>query len=129
VLYIDVGKKTTALKRLDDVKVPDPTCFSLLTQNGSLDLQASSKLERDALVSCFSMILDDVHANANWRELYEASPDPSLANSSVASRPTPASAASLRPTTTTNATTNTPTTARSSDRNTYPNPSDFLVEV
>ena len=75
ILYIDVGKKTNALKRLDDIKVPDPTCFSLLTQNGSLDLQASSKLERDALVSCFSMILDDVHANENWRELYEASPD------------------------------------------------------
>lgn len=84
VLYIDVGKKTNALNRLDPTKVPEATCFSLLTQNGSLDLQANSKLERDSLVSCFSMILDDVHANEDWRALYEASPDPSLANSSVA---------------------------------------------
>jgi hypothetical protein len=78
VLYIDVGKKTNALIRHETQVVPDAVCFSLLTQNGSLDLQANSKLERDALVSCFSMILDDVHTQ-DWRALYEASPDPSLA--------------------------------------------------
>ena len=61
VLYIDVGKKTKALLRPDNRTVQDNTCFSLLTQNGSLDLQANSKLERDSLVACFSMILDDVH--------------------------------------------------------------------
>ena len=77
VLYIDVGKKTNALQRMDDVKVPEVCCLSLLTQNGSLDLQANSKLERDALVSCFSMILDDVH-DEDWRALYEASPETSL---------------------------------------------------
>lgn len=82
VLYIDVGKKTNALQQLPE-KVPAPCCFSLLTQNGSLDLQANSKLERDALVSCFSMILDDVHAE-DWRAIYEASPEPSLVNSSIA---------------------------------------------
>lgn len=82
VLYIDVGKKTNALLKLDPSKIPDSTCFSLLTQNGSLDLQANSKLERDALVSCFSIILDKIHGNLDWRALYEASPDPSLANSS-----------------------------------------------
>jgi hypothetical protein len=78
VLYIDVGKKTNALMRHENQVVPDAVCFSLLTQNGSLDLQANSKLERDALVSCFSMILDDVHTQ-DWRALYEGSPDPSLA--------------------------------------------------
>jgi hypothetical protein len=82
VLYIDVGKKTNALQKLPE-KYPDPCCFSLLTQNGSLDLQANSKLERDALVSCFSMILDDVHVE-DWRAIYEASPEPSFANSSIA---------------------------------------------
>ncbi|KAL3917400.1 MAG: hypothetical protein SGILL_004731 [Bacillariaceae sp.] len=80
ILYIDVGKKTQALQQTTGV--PDATCLSLLTQNGSLDLQANSKLERDALVSCFSMILDDVHEE-DWRALYEASPEPSLANSST----------------------------------------------
>jgi hypothetical protein len=84
VLYIDVGKRTNALQRVELVgQVAEQTCFSLLTQNGSLDLQANSKLERDALVSCFSMILDDVHAE-DWRALYEeASPETSLANSTV----------------------------------------------
>jgi len=76
VLYIDVGRKTNALQRLDITKAPDTACFSLLTQNGSLDLQANSKLERDALVSCFSMVLDDVH-DEDWRAIYEASPPPS----------------------------------------------------
>ena len=83
ILYIDVGKKTQALQLTKGV--PDAACLSLLTQNGSLDLQANSKLERDALVSCFSMILDDVHEE-DWRALYEASPEPSLANSSTAYR-------------------------------------------
>jgi hypothetical protein len=83
ILYIDVGKKTQALQLTKNV--PDNACLSLLTQNGSLDVQANSKLERDSLVSCFSMILDDVHEE-DWRALYEASPEPSLANSSVANR-------------------------------------------
>jgi hypothetical protein len=80
ILYIDVGKKTHALQLARGV--PDNMCLSLLTQNGSLDLQANSKLERDSLVSCFSMILDDIHEE-DWRALYEASPEPSLANSST----------------------------------------------
>jgi len=80
ILYIDVGKKTHALQLTRDL--PDSTCFSLLTQNGSLDLQANSKLERDSLVSCFSMILDDIHEE-DWRSLYEASPEPSLVNSAI----------------------------------------------
>lgn len=80
ILYIDVGKKTHALALAKGI--PDNMCLSLLTQNGSLDLQANSKLERDSLVSCFSMILDDIH-DEDWRALYEASPEPSLANSST----------------------------------------------
>mmetsp|Transcript_1241 Transcript_1241/g.2844 ORF Transcript_1241/g.2844 Transcript_1241/m.2844 type:complete len:444 (-) Transcript_1241:85-1416(-) len=80
ILYIDVGKKTHALALAKGVS--ETMCLSLLTQNGSLDLQANSKLERDSLVSCFSMILDDIHEE-DWRALYEASPEPSLANSST----------------------------------------------
>ncbi|KAL3939138.1 MAG: hypothetical protein SGBAC_006083 [Bacillariaceae sp.] len=87
VLYIDVGKKTNALQKLPE-SVPAPCCFSLLTQNGSLDLQANSKLERDALVSCFSMILDDVHSE-DWRAIYEATPEPSLVNSGAGNEAPP----------------------------------------
>ena len=68
IMYIDVGKKTMAL--LQQTNVSDEHCFSLLTASGSLDLQASTTLERDALVSCFSLLLDQVH-DRDWRLLYE----------------------------------------------------------
>jgi hypothetical protein len=71
VLYIDVGKKTNALQKPSSVAIPNTVCFSLLTQNGSLDLQTNSMLERDALVSCFSVLLDRVHQDRDWRALYE----------------------------------------------------------
>ena len=71
VLYIDVGKRTNALQRRETMAIPDSVCFSLLTQNGSLDLQTNSMLERDALVSCFSVLLDYVHKDRDWRLLYE----------------------------------------------------------
>jgi hypothetical protein len=81
VLYIDVGKKTSALMRPENRNVTEACCFSLLTQNGSLDLQTSSRLERDALVSCFSMILDHVH-DRDWRNMYDEGS--SVISSSVA---------------------------------------------
>jgi hypothetical protein len=71
VLYVDVGKKTNALQKPSNVAIPDIVCFSLLTQNGSLDLQTNSMLERDALVCCFSVLLDKVHQDRDWRALYE----------------------------------------------------------
>lgn len=81
ILYVDVGKKTNALKKQENASVPEQVCFSLLTQNGSLDLQANSRLERDALVSAFSMILDEVHTQ-DWRSLYAESPETSAVMSS-----------------------------------------------
>lgn len=75
VLYIDVGKKTSALLT---TSLSADACFSLLTATGSLDLQANSKLERDAIVCCLSFVLDQVH---EWRGLYEDSPEPSTTQS------------------------------------------------
>ena len=69
IMYVDVGKQTTALRRVENAAVPEALCFSLLTKEGSLDLEANSPRERDALVSCFSMVLDEVHAQ-NWRDIY-----------------------------------------------------------
>ena len=69
IMYVDVGKQTTALRRVENAQVPQSLCFSLLTKEGSLDLEANSARERDALVSCFSLVLDEVHAQ-NWRDLY-----------------------------------------------------------
>jgi hypothetical protein len=69
IMYVDVGKQTTALRRVENAAVSEALCFSLLTKEGSLDLEANSPRERDALVSCFSLVLDEVHAQ-NWREIY-----------------------------------------------------------
>jgi len=68
ILYVDVGKQTTALRRVENAPVMEDLCFSLLTKEGSLDLECNSAQERDALVSCFSMVLDEVHAS-NWRDV------------------------------------------------------------
>jgi hypothetical protein len=70
IMYVDVGKQTTALRRVENASVPDVLCFSLLTKEGSLDLEAASSRERDALVSCFSLVLDEVHSAQNWRDIY-----------------------------------------------------------
>jgi len=83
ILYVDVGKTTTALRLLSDFMATESDCFSLLTKNGSLDLQAGNQLERDALVSCFCLILDTVACEIenegtklvirkSWRDLYNA---------------------------------------------------------
>jgi hypothetical protein len=68
IMYIDAGKQTTALRRVENSGVPENLCFSLLTKEGSLDLEASSALERDALVTSFSLVLDEIHSQMNWRE-------------------------------------------------------------
>lgn len=72
IMYVDVGKQTTALRRSENASVPETLCFSLLTKEGSLDLEANSPRERDALVGSFSLVLDDVHAQ-NWRDIYRSS--------------------------------------------------------
>mmetsp|Transcript_9433 Transcript_9433/g.9545 ORF Transcript_9433/g.9545 Transcript_9433/m.9545 type:complete len:361 (-) Transcript_9433:320-1402(-) len=69
IMYVDVGKQTTALRRVENAHVSESLCFSLLTKEGSLDLEANTGRERDALVSCFSLVLDEIHAQ-NWRDIY-----------------------------------------------------------
>jgi hypothetical protein len=71
IMYVDVGKQTTALRRVENASIAENVCLSLLTRDGSLDLEASSAQERDALVNCFSLVLDEVHAK-NWRDVYRA---------------------------------------------------------
>jgi hypothetical protein len=76
IMYVDVGKQTTALRRIENAEIHESLCFSLLTKEGSLDLEANSVRERDALVSCFSLVLDDIHAT-NWREIHHRADMPS----------------------------------------------------
>lgn len=57
IMYVDIGKQTTALRRVENAAVSEALCFSLLTKEGSLDLEANSPRERDALVQCFSLVM------------------------------------------------------------------------
>jgi len=59
ILYVDIGKSTTALKAIPETTVPQGICLSILSKQGSLDLSAKTVLERDAIVSCICLILDD----------------------------------------------------------------------
>jgi hypothetical protein len=85
VIYVDVGKTTAALQLLSEDEVSSDLCFSILTKNGSLDLNAGNKLERDALISCFCLILDTIYLDHPdglcWRDLYTA--DSSVASEST----------------------------------------------
>ncbi len=72
IMYVDVGKQTTALRRVENASISDSVCLSLLTRDGSLDLEAKNSVERDALVNCFSLVLDEVHSAKNWRDVYRA---------------------------------------------------------
>lgn len=84
VLFVDVGKTTAALQLLD---IHEDYCFSILTNGGSLDLQASNKLERDALVSCMCLILDTVYnhlpPDRSWRRINDAATSVSNSSSSI----------------------------------------------
>jgi hypothetical protein len=83
VLCVDVGKNTSALAGKPALDAS--ACFSLLTAGGSLDLEARSGLERDAIVCCLSRLLDQVHRDGDWRRLYRESPEPSTVTSAVPS--------------------------------------------
>ena len=82
IMYVDVGKQTTALRRVENAAINDNCCFSLLTNEGSLDLESKSSRERDALVSAFSLVLDEVHAT-DWRDVTSRAPSPSDMPSSL----------------------------------------------
>lgn len=68
IKFIDVGKNTECLKRAESV--PENMCWSILTLNGSLDLQAKSQLERDSMVSCMVSMLDEYNDGEDWRAHY-----------------------------------------------------------
>lgn len=68
IKFIDVGKNTESLKRAESV--PENMCWSILTLNGSLDLQAKSQLERDSMVSCMVSMLDEYNDGEDWRAHY-----------------------------------------------------------
>ena len=73
IMYVDIGKQTTALRRVENASISGNLCFSLLTREGSLDLEAKSPGDRDALVNAFSLVLDEVHL-CDWRDIEGKAP-------------------------------------------------------
>ena len=59
-IAVDAGKRTAPLRRPEAAHISADLCFSVLTKNGSLDLQAESVAEADNLVRSFSLILDEL---------------------------------------------------------------------
>jgi hypothetical protein len=59
IVSIDAGKKTLALLKQGGPVLPASCCFSLLTAEGSLDLQCNSQLERDAVASCLRVLVQE----------------------------------------------------------------------
>lgn len=84
IKYIDIGKHTDALKHLSS-SIGGRLCFSILTERGSLDLQAKSRLERDAVVSCLCNMLDEYNCSEKWRETHLGSSSIGLKTSTVVS--------------------------------------------
>lgn len=71
IVYIEVGKGTSALQRTPPSVQPE-TCFSLVTARGSLDLQARSALERNAVVCTLARLLDLAQPQSDWRAQYHS---------------------------------------------------------
>ena len=47
------------------LQVDQDLCFSLVTSDQSLDLEATSKMEREAMAQGFSMLMATIEAAAN----------------------------------------------------------------
>eukprot|EP00978_Attheya_sp_CCMP212_P010201 scaffold24486_cov39-Attheya_sp.AAC.1 len=88
ILHVDVGKQTTALRRNSGLvdQIQDDHCFSLLTKSGSLDLQASSQTQRDSLVTCFTIVLEQLHQlQRQEKQVHETNQDDDTTSSLLAS--------------------------------------------
>lgn len=57
VLFVNGGKQTKKFHLPGSKNAVDDHCFSLVTSQYSLDFEASSKVERDALVQGFTILM------------------------------------------------------------------------
>ena len=66
IMFIDIGKNTAGFVSGHSAKqVDQDLCFSLVTSDQSLDLEATSKMEREAMAQGFSMLMATIEAAAN----------------------------------------------------------------
>lgn len=64
ILSIEYGKVTTNFQRSGLQRLQSDSCFSILTADRSYDLEASGKVERDALVEGLGALTEDSQARA-----------------------------------------------------------------
>ena len=57
IKYVEWGKQTSTFQKHPSMGAADDLCFSLITDKVTVDLEASSKVERDALVQGFSLVV------------------------------------------------------------------------
>lgn len=57
IKYVEWGKQTSTFQKHPSMGASEDLCFSLITDKVTVDLEASSKVERDALVQGFSLVV------------------------------------------------------------------------
>lgn len=57
IRYVEWGKQTNTFQKHPSMGASEDLCFSLITDKVTVDLEASSKVERDALVQGFSLVV------------------------------------------------------------------------
>lgn len=67
VLFVEKGKQTATFARNSARNAPEQCCFSLVTQNETLDFEASSKMEREAMCQGFTLCLEDIKRDSAAR--------------------------------------------------------------
>jgi len=60
VLFVEVGKQTPVLRTGSGAGVDEDHCLSLITPNMSVDFEASSKVEREAMAQGFALLINDI---------------------------------------------------------------------
>jgi hypothetical protein len=57
IKFVEWGKQTDTFAKQTSMSASEDMCFSLVTDKVTVDLEASSKVERDALVQGFSLVV------------------------------------------------------------------------
>ena len=64
VKFVEWGKKTSNFSRATSVSTSEDLCFSLVTEKTSLDIEVSSKVERDSFAQGFTILIKNFDRSA-----------------------------------------------------------------
>lgn len=67
VTAVEIGTRNFTKNALTSTELPhyEDMCFSLTTQTSSLDIQTTSKMEREAMAQGFTMLTDDIRQRSS----------------------------------------------------------------